>query len=161
MDKEIKIIPPEGYKIDEENSTFDCIKFRPIEKRWRDDVSARIAGYKINAISEIYQIPLKFSNANIKINYSIFAIEKQAKSALAMARISQIMANDKRVGGAVTDEEWKNPYNVKYVIIKAKGTIVKDSSLLAYYFLAFHTPEQRDLFLEENEDLVKDYLMID
>ena len=27
-------------------------------------------------------------------------------------------------------------------------------------FLAFHTPEQRDLFLTENEDLVKDYLML-
>lgn len=29
------------------------------------------------------------------------------------------------------------------------------------HFLSFHTQEQRDLFLKENEDLVKDYLMID
>ena len=30
--KEIKINVPEGYEIDEENSTFECIKFKPIKK---------------------------------------------------------------------------------------------------------------------------------
>lgn len=30
--KEIKINVPEGYEIDKENSTFECIKFKPIEK---------------------------------------------------------------------------------------------------------------------------------
>lgn len=30
--KEIKIKVPEGYEIDKENSTFECIKFKPIEK---------------------------------------------------------------------------------------------------------------------------------
>ena len=24
------IVPPEGYEIDKENSTFECIKFKPI-----------------------------------------------------------------------------------------------------------------------------------
>lgn len=30
--KEVKISVPEGYEIDKENSTFDCIKFKPIKK---------------------------------------------------------------------------------------------------------------------------------
>nr|DAD59162.1 MAG TPA: hypothetical protein [Bacteriophage sp.] len=30
--KELKIQAPEGYEIDKENSTFECIKFRPIKK---------------------------------------------------------------------------------------------------------------------------------
>lgn len=30
--KELKIIPPEGYEIDKENSTFDTIKFKLIKK---------------------------------------------------------------------------------------------------------------------------------
>lgn len=30
--KEMKIVPPEGYEVDKENSTFDCIKFKPIKK---------------------------------------------------------------------------------------------------------------------------------
>lgn len=29
--KEMKIVPPEGYEIDKENSTFECVKFKPIE----------------------------------------------------------------------------------------------------------------------------------
>jgi len=29
MEKEVKIIPPEGYEIDKENSTLECIKFKP------------------------------------------------------------------------------------------------------------------------------------
>ena len=39
--------------------------------------------------------------------------------------------------------------------------ITVGNSQIEYYFLAFHTPKQRDLFLKENEDLVRDYLMID
>ena len=30
--KEIKINIPKGYEIDKENSTFECIKFRPRKK---------------------------------------------------------------------------------------------------------------------------------
>ena len=30
--KEVKINIPEGYEIDKENSTFECIKFKPIKK---------------------------------------------------------------------------------------------------------------------------------
>lgn len=39
--------------------------------------------------------------------------------------------------------------------------ISTEARLGTYTFLAFHTEEQRDLFLKENKDLVKDYLMID
>lgn len=32
MEKEIKIKVPKGYEIDKENSTFECIKFKPIKE---------------------------------------------------------------------------------------------------------------------------------
>ena len=32
MTRELKIIPPEGYEIDKEHSTLECIKFKPLEK---------------------------------------------------------------------------------------------------------------------------------
>lgn len=32
MEKEIKIIPPEGYEIDKERSTFEKIVFKEIKK---------------------------------------------------------------------------------------------------------------------------------
>lgn len=153
----VNIIPPMGYVIDEENSTFSCIKFKPIQKRWRDDNNVIISGYYINKDSKIIYVPELW---NVSDAYNTFATEKQVKSALAMARISQIMANDERFGGVITDKEWKYGNSCKYVIGRENNNIWTDSIYNVYYFLAFHTAEQRDLFLEENEDLVRDYLCL-
>ena len=153
--KEVKIECPEGYEIDKENSTFECIKFKPI-KRWRDG-NPRINGWylKDNHVDGKYlYFPWKDGNLNM------FATKKQAKSALAMAQISQIMANDERFGGVITDAEWLQDF-FKYAITRVSSMIVKGCYTTDYKFLAFHTQEQRNLFLKENEDLVKDYLMID
>lgn len=78
-----------------------------------------------------------------------------------MARISQIMANDERFGGVVTDEEWGDRHKIKFTIVRRQNLISYAPLYRDYEFLAFHTIEQRNLFLEENEDLVRDYLMID
>lgn len=157
--KELKIQVPEGYEIDKENSTFENIVFKKKEeKKWRDNEYKRISGYSILPNSNIAHYS---ALSNIFKNYNIFATEKQAKSALAMARISQIMANDKRFGGPVTDKEWENINTFKYVIVRDNNTIFCTSFFQRYWLLAFHTLEQRDLFLKENEDLVRDYLMID
>ena len=158
MEKEIKITPPDGYEIDRENSTFECIKFKPVIKRWRDEEYTDINGYFINNASAIIPISQKYNN---DVNRNIFASKKQAKSALAMAYISQIMVNDKRFGGVITDEEWNN-MTIKYCIMRHfSHRIAVGNSQVEYYFLAFHTSKQRDLFLKENEDLVKDYFMLD
>ena len=156
--KEIKITPPEGYEIDKENSTFDCIKFKPVAKRWRGAYDSLVSGYLIEPDSSIrYWTDLSEGGENI----NIFATEKQAKSALAMAQISQIMANDERFGGVVTDKEWYSGESLRYIIDRYKNEITTSNCYYGYNFLAFHTREQRDLFLKENKDLVKDYLMID
>lgn len=156
--KEFKVPIPDGMEIDKEKSTFECIKFKPIEhKRWRDDENVGVNGYYIGNDSSIEY----HDGYNRDSNYNVFATEKQAKSALAMARISQIMANDDRFGGVITDEEWNNISILKYTIERLNNGITIGDSINYYNFLAFHTAEQRDLFLEENEDLVKDFLMID
>ena len=157
MTREVKITPPEGFEIDRENSTLECIKFKPIIKRWRDKTEEMFVGYYIHIDCSIHKTA---RCSNKEHNRNVFATKKQAKSALAMARISQIMANDERFGGAVTDEEWHS-LGIKYIIERLDASISKTTSLYCYSFLAFHTAKQRDLFLEENEDLVKDYLMID
>lgn len=156
MEKEIKITPPKGYEIDKENSTFEYIKFKPVAKKWRDRNVNLISGYYLSGNGVAY-LDGGFYNGN----HDVFVKEKQAKSALAMAQISQIMANDERFGGVVTDEEWEDTTIDKFVIVRVNNTISKTSFTNCYEFLAFHTREQRDLFLKENEDLVKDYLMID
>ena len=70
------------------------------------------------------------------------------------------MANDDRFGGVVTDEEWGIGSIIKWTIERNGNKIMTESRHYLYAFLAFHTEEQRDLFLKENEDLVNDYLTI-
>lgn len=157
--KEFKINVPEGYEIDKENSTFECIKFKHIEEqKWCDDIDKEISGYFISTASDIVQTN---GVINDNWNYNVFATQKQAKSALAMARISQIMANDKRFGGAITDEEWNNKTIKKFIITRVGDKYITDYYYNFYCFLAFHKEGQRDLFVKENMDLIKDYLMID
>ena len=156
---EFKVPIPEGMEIDKEKSTFECIKFKPIKpKRWRDDEDNTFSGYFIAENTTIHNTIEVF---NTDHNYNVFATKKQAKAALAMARISQIMANDERFGGVFTDEEWNDPCKYKFCIFRWSNVISVDCYTHCYNFLSFHTREQRDLFLEENEDLVKDYLMIE
>jgi hypothetical protein len=163
--KKIKINVPDGYEIDKENSTFECIKFKKKEISWRSTEANssnyinKMSGYTIGVGSE----PLEVKNwLHTKFNRFLFATEKQAKSALAMAQISQIMANDKRFGGVVTDEEFKDKNKWVYAINRDQNTIrMYEGTYGIDHFLSFHTNEQRALFLRENRDLVKDYLMID
>lgn len=161
VEKEIRIELPEGYMIDKENSTLGCIMLKSInnKSRFSDyDGTYRIEeGWGIKDDCVLHCIPRK----NDRFAKGVFATEKHAKSALAMAQISQIMANDKRFGGMITDEEWKDESLRKFVIDNTNKGLFLDAYYIRKYFLAFHTMEQRDLFLKENEQLVKDYLMID
>ena len=119
-----------------------------------DDV--RVSGFCISNDSKIYMAHRLFAGSHSK---NVFFSEKEAKSALAMAQISQLMPY---YGGAITDEEWDREDVVMFYTIKRIGSkICKGRSITAYYYLAFHTEEQRNSFLENNEQLVKDYLMLD
>lgn len=129
----------------------------PVIRTYQDliDNNKIISGYFISsADSKI----IKYGKATCKKSHqNVIASEKVAKSMLAMATISQLMPY---YGGAITDEEWKDGSTTKYTISRFKHTL-EGLSFNTYYFLAFHTKEQRDNFLKYNEQLVKDYLMID
>ena len=145
-------------KLEEKSYKWDAdtLILSKIQKRWRNKENYDVSGYFIQNDSKIVS---HLSGHNTSINYNVFATEKQAKSALAMARISQIMANDERFGGVITDKEWYGD-KWKYVIIKINNDLEINGSY-RYEYLAFHTEEQAKLFLEENEDLIKDYYMMD
>lgn len=135
------------------------IDYEPIIRTYQDliDNRVKLEGFYIDAISDVVSSKLLYTNANTT-NRNIAASEKVAKSMLAMAMISQLMPY---YGGEITDEEWEDSTN-KYVIVKIRGDIyIDDDFIHKYHFLAFHTGEQRDDFLKYNEQLVKDYLMID
>lgn len=145
-----------------ETDPDDIVIVEEIEEpeRWAEDKEAQGFGYFIvQSLACVAKTPnLKL---NKKENFNVFATEKQAKSALAMARISQLMKHDVRYGGVITDEEWKDETIEKQYINREGDKIDCGITFSKYYFLAFHTAKQRNLFLAENERLVKDYLMID
>ena len=159
--KEINIVLPEGYEIDKENSTFTCIKFKPIVKPFRES-DCDISGYMIGCKTIAFKDGIIKCNRVLKdSNPNIFATLKQAKSAMAMAQISQIMANDIRFGGPITDEEWKNEDLSKFCLERYKSERpIAMAPCTQYHFIAFHTLEQLRLFTKENEDLLRDYFML-
>ena len=137
-----------GYEWD-----ADKKELKKIVKRWRDDKDARISGYLTNSQGEICIA------SDQRRNMMVYPTEALAKRAVAMKEIAQIMQNDKRFGGLVTWDDWKSN-DLKYCLRRniIYGVEHVETNTICY-FLAFHTAEQRGLFMQENLDLVEDYLM--
>ena len=162
--KELKIEAPKGYEIDRENSTFECIKFKKKQeiKTWGDLCEAgaiseeiRLSGYYIGADSNIWMAHrLRVEDGN----RNVFATEKEAISARAAAMISQLMPY---YGGAIDNDSWRDVMVNKFVIKRVGSTIDFRITGSEYHFLAFRSYEGREDFYNNNEQLVKDYLMID
>lgn len=168
--KEIKITPPEGYEIDKENSTFEKIVFKKVgPKRFIDNEKYTGVAYFITVYSDICRE--EGVHLNHPSNYNGFATKAMAQSAIAMARISQIMMHDARFGGFIIGEEWCDNNIKKYCIELTYDScggksfdIVKSFDIMCYSrtqkFLAFHTKEQAQLFIKENLELLKQYFMV-
>ena len=154
--KKLTITPPEGFEIDQENSTFKEIVFKKIEKEvkvWED--IEELNGIYIDNYSNLCEIRKKNNCNNTK---NIFIDEKHAKSALAMAQITQLMPY---YGGEITYNEWHNPNLNKYCWVRNNNSVYSVSFTNWYQLLAFHTAKQRDEFYKNNKQLVHDYLMIE
>lgn len=119
--KEFKIQVPEGYEIDKENSTFERIKFKPIEKvKTYEDVAEKLFLNKgiffidISGCIDYYKCIL-LSNYEYPNNYTS---EKQAKKLLA---INKLMNVAKYLNG-----NWKPNWNSgasKYFLFINQGDI--------------------------------------
>lgn len=114
-----------------------------------------IGGYWINGIGVICEREV-VKGESLDCSKPRFATEKQAKSALAMAQLSQLM----KAYNGDWEPDW-NSNNTKYCIIRERDVVFKSDSMITYRFLAFKTPELRDEFLKNFKDLIKQYLMID
>lgn len=150
--KEFKVEIPEGYEIDKEKSTFENIVFKKKEEVvncWED--IKRINGVWIAHLSDIQSyegVPPYKTNKNVFLN------EKYAKSALALAQISQLLPYyDSNV-------DWSDDRKVKYCICKYQDTIIIDTWDYYYQPIAFNTLKEAERFLKYNEQLVKDFYML-
>lgn len=148
--KDIKITIPKGYEIDMEKSTFERIVFKKKKaiNCWED--LEKISGYGITIENDI----VHWSElTTIEENKNIFLNEKYAKSALALAQISQLLPYYD------SDVDW---YKVtdKYCIVIISNKICIETWQSSYHFLAFNSIEEAKRFLKHNEQLVKDFFML-
>lgn len=156
-EESITVYDADGHFCTGSENNCDLVIVEEEPERWAEDMDAIGEGWYIGTA----RVHKNMFYLNDWQNFRAFATQKQAKSALAMARISQLIAHDARYGGAITEEEWRSIKIDKFGIHKYAGGLCRSTVQFSYCFLAFHTKEQRELFLDENERLVKDYLMID
>lgn len=149
----IKIIVPDGYEVQIIRKEE---KKEQVIRTYQDliDNQIIIKGYWITGSSLFEQ----YQCAPTEDEKNLAASEKVAKSMLAMAMISQLMPY---YGGEITKEEWENEDKKKYSIVRKNNKVEFITRYSLYNFLTFHTEEQRAYFLNCNERLIKDYLMID
>jgi hypothetical protein len=148
---EVKIEAPEGFEIDRDNSTIDCIRFKKKDDKWVKNWEelGRVDGCYITTAcgfgvaSECYTSP---SNRNI------FATTEQAKAMLAMAQLTQLM---KRVNGDWVPN-WTNKSEDKHIIYVYRDVITTETVWHSQEFLAFQLKENRDKFLAMYKDLIEE-----
>lgn len=116
--KELKIQVPEGYEIDKENSTFECIKFKPIKKDITyEDVCNTLfkndTGYFIDQYGEVnfYNIGTNRFDANNAPN------GRQLRRLLALNQLFNIAEYYNQIH---LKEDYKQYYIVYHVTIGYK-----------------------------------------
>lgn len=108
--KELKITPPEGYEIDKENSTLECIKFKKKLLTYEDIAKTLFNPHRyfINAYEEIQEVSSCYnfcSNTNA-------TSKKQLEKLLAINKLLNVA---KYLNGN-WKPDWNNEREVKYSI---------------------------------------------
>lgn len=138
--KEVKINIPEGYEIDKENSTFECIKFKSKKdisnltyKDVCDNIFTKNYGYYISPSGNIYATPLKglvYSEDNAPN-------KKQLERLLALNQLMNIAYyyNDKqymRVGYYIKYDKLDDKYFVKNL----DNNLIQEAGMAAMFINA-------------------------
>lgn len=147
MEKEINIIPPTGYVIDESKSTLGHIVFKKENKfvtSWSN--LGTVEGYYIDENSKLSSNIIRDS---IDENKNIFAFMSEAIAALALAQLSQL----KHSYNCGWKPNWSE-HSRKYIITFKSRRCIKATSWDTPHFLAFETEVARDTFLSNFEDLI-------
>jgi len=112
-----------------------------------------VDGWYVDTDASILQIPDCYTYNDAK---NIFATEKQAKSALAFAQLTQLAA--KVNGDWIPD--WTNSSR-KYIVFCQGNELQVDYNFKYKHKISFKTQELAEKSLKYHEQLWKDYYMID
>ena len=147
----MKIQAPEGYEIDRENSTFENIVFKKVEKElpksWEE--LKFIDGFYVCGLSRIEKV--RHNSTAISNNKNIFPTKEEAEACLALAQLCQL--RDKYNDG--WKPKWRTGSEIKYCIIVDENKIVKSQYITLNQILSFKTKELREKFLENFRDLIE------
>ena len=124
-----------------------------IKKELKSYSDLKISGFYIGSNTGAVE-----SIDNLRPSYdahNVFATKKQALSSLAMAQLSQLMAD---LGGEC-EVDW-GINSKKYILNRSNKSTDSNYTYHEYHFLAFKTESIRDAFLEKHEELIKQYFMI-
>jgi len=135
-----------------ENYTKNELEPKKEVKKWED--LKEINGHYIESNARISDV---YNRTTYQCNKNIFATSKQAKSALAFAQLTQLMALEEQI----SEKEYGDEDVVKYCIYRYQNRITTSAFYEAYQFLAFKTSEARDKFLSNHEQLIREYFMLD
>lgn len=146
----MKIQAPEGYEIDKENSTFECIKFKPIKKvlSYEDvakDLFENKNGYYTSKNGEISSTRLNGENYSDSNNCTS---EKQAKKLLA---INKLMNVAKYLNAKEPKSEFDTRYYIRIIHgrLTIRCTCPKATNCGAIYFTSEKLAEQAIKILGE------------
>lgn len=143
MEKELKIIPPIGYEVDRQKSTFEKIVFKKIPenpKTWEDYCSL-MKGKTVYYTNCNNIIVSGFSDAHDK-----FANKKRAEQFIALGKLLQLRDY------WVKDSKFKNAVGI---FTWSEGGIVTHNFDINDCALTFPTQEMADKFITCFRDLIK------
>lgn len=157
MEKEFKVEVPDGYEIDKENSTFEVIKFKPIEKKlpktWDEYCEmheVQIGESWIDYACCICEIPgtgVRDSEGDKNLLPNVL----YSKAILALCQILQI--RNYYNNGWVPN--WNDASCPKYCIEIAYDKTIRTVNTVIQKVLAFKTEELRNKFIENFKDLIE------
>jgi hypothetical protein len=149
--KELKIQVPRGYEIDKENSTFEKIVFKKVEKElpkcWEE--LGEIKGWYVDSFSDI--MPCDKGDTDKDNDKNIFPTIEEAEACITLAQLCQL--RDRYNDG--WKPNWRTGSEIKYCIIVDENKIVESQYITLNRVLHFKTPELRDEFLENFRDLIE------
>ena len=148
--KEMKIQVPEGYEIDKENSTFENIIFRKVERKlpksWED--LYEVGGWFVDFQSKVVTSGSMRTADSVK---NRFPTKEEAEACLALAQLCQL--RDRYNDG--WKPNWEDYNETKYCIEFCQGRIETIDRVNCHKILTFKTEDIRDKFLENFKDLIE------
>ena len=157
--KEIKINCPKGFEIDKENSTFECIKFKPIKnelpKTWKEfcETHPRVAGegyVKGDSSCRVIDATDSFPRDSTN-DRNLLPSKELAEAMLALCQLIQL--RDCYNDGWTPD--WTDCSESKHTIYPYRNVFTTGYTWVNSRILIFKTQELRDQFLENFRDLIE------